>query len=58
MERIKWALYDLGALTLDMAYGIDVAFDSWSQRHEALGTALLMALVGLGMYAIAFFALL
>lgn len=54
MERIKWALYDLGALTLDMAYGID----SWFQRHEALGTALLMALVGIGMYAIAFFALL
>lgn len=58
MERIKWALYDLGALTLDMAYGIDSAFDKWFQRHEALGTALLMALVGLGMYAIAFFALL
>lgn len=58
MERIKWALYDLGALTLDMAYGIDAAFDSWFQRHEALGAALLMALVGIGMYAIAFFALL
>lgn len=58
MERIKWALYDLGALTLDMAYGIDSAFDRWFQDHEALGTALLMALVGLGMYAIAFFALL
>lgn len=58
MERIKWALYDLGALTLDMAYGIDSAFDRWFQDHEALGTALLMALMGLGMYAIAFFALL
>lgn len=58
MERIKWALYDLGALTLDMAYGIDAAFDAWFQRHEALGTALLMALVAIGMYAIAFFALL
>lgn len=58
MERIKWALYDLGALTLDMAYGIDVAFDEWFRRHEAIGTALLMALVAIGMYAIAFFALL
>ena len=58
MERIKWALYDLGALTLDMAYGIDSAFDAWFQRHEALGTALLMALAVLGMYAIVFFALL
>lgn len=58
MERIKWALYDLGALTLDMAYGIDAAFDEWFQRHEALGTALLMAVMAFGMYAIAFFALL
>ena len=50
--------YDLGALTLDVAYGIDGAFDAWFQDHEALGTALLMAVMGFGMYAIAFFALL
>lgn len=50
--------YGIGALTLDVAYGIDAAFDSWFQRHEALGTALLMAAMGFGMYAIAFFALL
>ena len=49
---------DIAATALDVAYGIDSAFDAWFQDHEALGTALLMALVGLGMYAIAFFALL
>lgn len=58
MERIKWALYDLGTVALDMAHGIDSAFDEWFQRHEALGTALLMAVMAFGMYAIAFFALL
>ena len=50
--------YAVGALTLDAAYCIDGAFDRWFQDHEALGTALLMAATAIGMYAIAFLALL
>ena len=58
MEHIKWMFYDIGATALDMAYGIDSLFDSWFQDHEALGTALLMAVMGFGMWACVFLALL
>lgn len=36
---------DIAATALDVACGIDSDFDEWFQRHEALGTALMMALM-------------
>lgn len=47
---------DIAATALDMAYGIDSAFDEWFQRHEALGTALMMALMAAAVWIVAAFA--
>lgn len=47
---------DIAATALDMAYGIDSAFDAWFQDHETLGTALMMALMVGIVWAVAAFA--
>ena len=57
MERIKWALYDIGALTLDMAYGIRSLASEILAEHS-IGDIALMAIGALAAYACVFLALL
>lgn len=47
---------DIAATAIDVACDIDSAFDAWFQDHEALGTALMMAIMVAVVWAVAAFA--
>ena len=55
-ERMHGLIGNIAATALDVAYGMDSAFDAWFQRHEALGTALMMALMVAVVWTMAVFA--
>lgn len=57
MERIKWAMYDLGSAVLDMAYGIR-SFTSEAVEEYGLKNILLIPVWAAIAWAAVFLALL